>query len=396
MRSDKVENFKFYSPTEFVFGKETEQEVGKLLTRYNAKKVFIHYGGGSIKKSGLYESVIKALQAENIDYVELGGAKPNPVDALVYKGIELCKKEHCDFVLAVGGGSAIDSAKAIAAGALYDGDFWDFFDRKASVEKALPVATILTIPAAGSEGSSATVITKESAGLKRGMGSDLLRPKFSIINPELTMSLPIWHTAAGIVDMMSHIFERYLSKTKDVILTDRLCEATLVSIMEAAGTIMKEPNDYEARATICWAGTIAHNGSLGVGRQEDWITHGLEHELSALYDMTHGAGLAVMFPAYMQYTLEEDIERFYRLATKAFGVPENHFNKKEVALTGIERLKSFFKSIGMPTTLKDAGAKKEDIPKLLKTLEQNLGQSFGSFKTLTIKDAEKIYELAWE
>ena len=391
-----MDNFKFYSPTEFVFGKDTEQEVGKLLKRYGAKKVFIHYGGGSIKQSGLYDTVIAALKTEAIAFVELGGAKPNPVDTLVYEGIELCKQAACDFVLAVGGGSTIDSAKAIAAGALYDGDFWDFYDRKATVRKALPVATILTIPAAGSEGSSATVVTKESEGLKRGMGSDLLRPKFSIINPELTMSLPMWHTAAGIVDMMSHIFERYLSKTKDVILTDRLCEATLISIMEAARKIVKEPNDYEARATICWAGTIAHNGSLGVGREEDWLTHGLEHELSALYDMTHGAGLAVMFPAYMKYVLDEDVERFYRLSTKVFGVPENHFHKREVALEGIERLMLFFKEIGMPTTLKDAGAEKVDIPKLLETLEINQGKSFGRYKKLTLDDARKIYELAWE
>ncbi len=391
-----MDNFKFYSPTEFVFGKDTEQEVGKLLKRYGAKKVFIHYGGGSIKQSGLYDTVIAALKTEAIAFVELGGAKPNPIDTLVYEGIELCKQAACDFVLAVGGGSTIDSAKAIAAGALYDGDFWDFYDRKATVRKALPVATILTIPAAGSEGSSATVVTKESEGLKRGMGSDLLRPKFSIINPELTMSLPMWHTAAGIVDMMSHIFERYLSKTKDVILTDRLCEATLISIMEAARKIVKEPNDYEARATICWAGTIAHNGSLGVGREEDWLTHGLEHELSALYDMTHGAGLAVMFPAYMKYVLDEDVERFYRLSTKVFGVPENHFHKREVALEGIERLMLFFKEIGMPTTLKDAGAEKVDIPKLLETLEINQGKSFGRYKKLTLDDARKIYELAWE
>lgn len=210
------------------------------------------------------------------------------------------------------------------------------------------------------------------------------------------MSLPMWHTAAGIVDMMSHIFERYLSKTKDVILTDRLCEATLISIMEAARKIVKEPNDYEARATICWAGTIAHNGSLGVGREEDWLTHGLEHELSALYDMTHGAGLAVMFPAYMKYVLDEDVERFYRLSTKVFGVPENHFHKREVALEGIERLMLFFKEIGMPTTLKDAGAEKVDIPKLLETLEINQGKSFGRYKKLTLDDARKIYELAWE
>ncbi len=322
-----MENFNFYSPTEFVFGKDTEANVGALLKKYGAKKVFLHYGGGSIKKSGLYDTVIKSLEKEKIDYVALGGAKPNPVDTLVYEGIKLCKEEACDFVLAVGGGSAIDSAKAIAAGVKYDGDFWDFYDRKAIIKDALPVGVILTIPAAGSEGSSATVITKESEGLKRGTGSNLLRPKFSIINPELTYSLPMWHTAAGIVDMMAHIFERYLSKTQDVILTDRLCEATLVSIMEAANKIMQDPNDYEARATICWAGTIAHNGFLGVGRQEDWVTHGLEHELSALYDMTHGAGLAIMFPAYMAYTLDEDLERYYRLATQVFGVPQNHFEK---------------------------------------------------------------------
>jgi alcohol dehydrogenase YqhD (iron-dependent ADH family) len=389
-----VENFNFYSPTEFVFGKDTEKEVGSLVKKYGAKKVFLHYGGGSIKKTGLYERVTKTLKDAGVDYVELGGVKPNPVDSKVYEGIDLCKKENCDFMLAVGGGSVIDSAKAIAAGVKYDGDFWDFYDRKAVIEDALPVGTILTIPAAGSEGSSATVITKEDEGLKRGSGSNLLRPKFSIINPELTYTLPMWQTAAGIVDMMAHIFERYLSKTEDVILTDRLMESTLISIMEAARKILIQSDDYEARATICWAGTIAHNGILGVGREEDWTTHGLEHELSALYDMTHGAGLAVMFPAYMTYTLEEDLERYYRLATKVFGVPENHFDKRVAALEGIKRLKAFFKEIGMPITLEEAGAKKEDIPKLLKTLKINNGEKFGNFKSLTLEDAENIYTLA--
>ncbi len=389
-----MENFNFYSPTEFVFGKDTEKEVGSLVKKYGAKKVFLHYGGGSIKKTGLYERVTKTLKDAGVDYVELGGVKPNPVDLKVYEGIDLCKKENCDFMLAVGGGSVIDSAKAIAAGVKYDGDFWDFYDRKAVIEDALPVGTILTIPAAGSEGSSATVITKEDEGLKRGSGSNLLRPKFSIINPELTYTLPMWQTAAGIVDMMAHIFERYLSKTEDVILTDRLMESTLISIMEAARKILIQSDDYEARATICWAGTIAHNGILGVGREEDWTTHGLEHELSALYDMTHGAGLAVMFPAYMTYTLEEDLERYYRLATKVFGVPENHFDKRVAALEGIKRLKAFFKEIGMPITLEEAGAKKEDIPKLLKTLKINNGEKFGNFKSLTLEDAENIYTLA--
>ncbi|MGS0972227.1 MAG: iron-containing alcohol dehydrogenase [Candidatus Izemoplasmataceae bacterium] len=391
-----MDNFRFYSPTEFIFGKDTEQEVGKRLLQENVKKVFLHYGGGSIKKSGLYDTVVDSLKKEKIEYVELGGVKPNPVDSLVYEGIELCKKEDVDFILAVGGGSVIDSAKAIAAGVKYDGDFWDFFDGKTRVEDSLPVATILTIPAAGSEGSSATVITKEDGGLKRGMGSNLLRPVFSIINPELTYTLPMWQTAAGIVDMISHIFERYITRSRDVVLTDRLMESTLISIMEAARTIIEDPENYEARATICWAGTIAHNGVLGVGREEEWTTHGLEHELSALYDMTHGAGLAVLFPAYMQYTLLQDVDRYYRLATEVFGVPHNYDHKEDTAMEGIVRLVGFFIEIGMPTTLEEAGAKKEDIPKLIEKLKINNGESFGQFMKLTLDDARRIYELASE
>ncbi len=391
-----MDNFKFYSPTEFIFGKDVEQEVGKRLKQENVTKVLFHYGGGSIKRNGLYDTVIKSLNEENIDFVELGGVKPNPIDGLVYDGIELCRKESVDFILAVGGGSVIDSAKAIAAGVKYDGDFWDFFDHKTTVKEALPVGVILTIPAAGSEGSSAAVITKEDEGLKRGMGSDLLRPVFSFSNPELTYSLPMWHTAAGIVDMMAHIFERYITKSENVVLTDRLLESTLVSIMEAARVIITDPENYEARATICWAGTIAHNGILGVGREEEWTTHGLEHELSALYDMTHGAGLAVMFPAYMMYTLNEDIDRYYRLATEVFGVPHDYEHKERVAEEGIVRLVGFFNEIGMPTSLEEADAKKEDIPKLIEKLKINKGESFGNFTTLTLDDARAIYELASE
>ena len=387
-------NFDFYSPTEFVFGKDTEQNVGKLLKKYKAKKVLIHYGSGSIKRSGLFDRVIKAVQKEGISYLELGGVVPNPRDTLVYEGIELCKTEKVDFILAVGGGSAIDSAKAIAAGAKYNGDFWDFYEKRIEITKALNIGVVLTIPAAGSEGSNATVITKTDRMLKRVAYGEVLRPVFSIINPELTYTLPGYQTAAGVVDMMSHIFERYLTKTQDVILTDRLCEATLISIMEAALVVKDEPTNYEARSTICWAGTIAHNGSLGVGRQEDWITHRLEHELSALYDVTHGAGLAVMFPAYMRYTVNEDVQRYRRLAVKVFGIKDKPKKPLKVALAGINALESFFKKIGMPTSFKEIEAKEEDIDKLLEKLRLNVGERFGSFKELTLEDARKIYKLA--
>jgi len=389
-----MENFKFYSPTQFVFGKDSENEVGKLVKKENAKKVLVHYGGGSVIRSGLMAKVESALKKEGISYCLLGGVQPNPRSGLVYQGIELVRKENIDFILAVGGGSAIDSGKAIAAGVKYKGDFWDLYDNKASVEDALPVGVILTIPAAGSEASTSTVITHEEGMLKRGMGSDLLRPVFSIINPELTFTLPQYQTSAGIVDMMSHIFERYLTHTKEVELTDRLCEATLKSIINAARVIMKDPLNYDARATICWSGTIAHNGILGVGREEDWSTHGLEHELSALYDVTHGAGLAVMFPAYMKYTLDADVERYRQLAVRVFDVPDQPTNPRGVALEGIARLEAFYREIKMPLTFQEINAKKEDIDFLLNKLEINRGFPMGNFKALTREDARNIYLLA--
>ena len=389
-----MDSFLFHSPTKFIFGKETENQVGELLKSYKAKKVLIHYGTGSIKRSGLFDRVVEAITLAGIEYVELGGVVPNPRDTLVYEGIELCKKENVDFVLAVGGGSAIDSAKAIAAGALYDGDFWDFWDRITELKVALRVGVILTIPAAGSEGSNSSVITKTDGMLKRGLNSDVYRPTFAIINPELTYTLPAYQTAAGIVDMMSHILERYLTKSKNVILVDRLAEATLVSIIEAARVVMKEPTNYEARATICWASTIAHNGFLGVGRISDWATHRLEHELSALYDVTHGAGLAVMFPAYMRYTVMEDIQRYRRLANRVFDIKDNKHKPIKVAQAGINALEAFFKEMNMPTSFKDIGANEEDIPKLVEKLKVNVGERFGNFKSLTMEDAENIYYIA--
>jgi alcohol dehydrogenase YqhD (iron-dependent ADH family) len=387
-------NFEFYSPTEFVFGKGAEQNIGKLLKKYKAKKVLIHYGSGSVKRSGLLDRVKKTIEAEKIEHVELGGVVPNPRDTLVYEGIELCKAEGVNFILAVGGGSVIDSAKAIAMGVKYKGDFWDLFDDQTKIKGALAIGVILTIPAAGSEGSDAAVITKTDGLLKRGAGSRFIIPVFSIINPELTFTLPSYQTASGVVDMISHILERYLTKTKDVILTDRLCEVTILSIVEAMRIILKEPTNYEARATICWAGTIAHNGSLGVGRIEDWASHRLEHELSALYDVTHGAGLAVIFPAYMRYTIQEDVQRYRRLAVMAFGVKDKKKKPEKVALAGINALESFFKEIGMPTSFDEIGAKKEDIDKLLEKLKINVGETTGNFKELTMEDCRNIYELA--
>jgi hypothetical protein len=387
-------NFEFYSPTEFVFGKETEQAVGKLLKKYKAKKVLLHYGSGSVKRSGLLDRVKKAIEAENIEHVELGGVVPNPRDTLVYEGVELCNSEKVNFILAVGGGSVIDSAKAIALGVKYKDNIWDLFDDSTKIKSAVPIGVILTIPAAGSEGSDGAVITKTDGMLKRVANSDLLRPLFAIINPELTYTLPTYQTSSGVVDMMSHILERYLTKTKDVILTDRLCEATMVSIIEAVRIIQKEPTNYEARATICWAGTIAHNGSLGVGREEDWASHRLEHELSGLYDVTHGAGLAVIFPAYMRYTLQEDVQRYRRLAVKVFGVKDKKNKPEKIALAGINALEKFFKEIGMPTSFTEIGAKQEDIDKLLEKLRINVGDTVGSFKELTMEDCRNIYELA--
>ncbi len=386
-----MENFRFYSPTEILFGRNAEREVGKLLYKHHAKKVLIHYGGGSVVRSGLLARIETAIRAAGIDHLLLGGAVPNPRSGLVYTGIALAKRENIDFILAVGGGSAIDSAKAIALGAKYAGDFWDLYEQKAPVTDSLPVGVVLTIPAAGSEASGSAVITHEKGMLKRGLYTDFNRPRFAIINPELTFTLPPYQTAAGIVDMMAHIFERYLTKATGVELTDQLSEATLRAIIAAARVVMKESENYDARATICWAGTIAHNGSLGVGRIEDWSTHGLEHELSALYDVTHGAGLAVMFPSYMRYTIDEDVQRYRRLAVNVWGVIDDPDDPRRTGLAGIDAMEAFFRELGMPTTFTEIGAKKEDIETLLDKLGINRGQTFGQFMHLTREDARNIY-----
>ncbi|MDH8700696.1 alcohol dehydrogenase YqhD (iron-dependent ADH family) [Dysgonomonadaceae bacterium PH5-43] len=388
-----MNNFRFCSPTEFVFGKDTISRTAALLKKYNATKVLIHYGGKHAERSGLLKEVESLLQNEFIEYIKLGGVQPNPLDTLVYEGIELCRKENVNFILAVGGGSVIDSAKAIAAGVPYAGDFWNFFEGTVSITKALPLGTILTIPAAGSEASNSMVITKTEGMLKRGAGGERLRPVFAIMDPTLTFSLPAYQTACGIADMMAHVMERYFTKTQGVELTDNMCEAILKSIIKEAPIVIAEPNNYNSRANIMWAGTVAHNGICGVGREEDWASHELEHELSALYDVAHGAGLAVMFPAWMQYVYSSDVNRFVRFAVNVWGITESS-DKKETALKGISAIKDFFKSIGLPVNFNELGAKASDIDTLVKQLRINNGETIGAFRKLEMADARAIYEIA--
>ncbi|MBQ7482420.1 MAG: iron-containing alcohol dehydrogenase, partial [Bacteroidaceae bacterium] len=354
-------------------------------------KVMIVYGGGSVVKSGLLARVEKSLKEAGIEFVELGGVKPNPVDTKVYEGIELARKENVDFMLPVGGGSVIDTAKSIAVGVCYDGDFWDFYEGKAEIKAALKVGVVLTIPAAGSEGSGNAVITNKDLKKFGIRAPKLLRPVFAIMNPELTMTLPAWQTASGVVDMMVHIFERYFTNTKNVSISDRLCEGILLSIIEEAPKVMANPNDYDARANIMWAGTVAHNGTCGVGREEEWTSHQMEHEISALYDVTHGAGLAVVFPAWATYMAKHHPAYVYQMATRIFGVPEGD-DKTAVALQGVERLKKFWKSIGMPLTFKELGVENPDIDLLVKNLHRNKGEEFGFYVKVNPAISREIYE----
>ena len=389
-----MENFTFYSPTYFAFGKGTENQAGKLVKQFGGSRVLIHYGGGSVVRSGLLDRVRKCLENEGIPYVELGGVKPNPRSGLVYEGIDLCKKENIDFILAVGGGSTIDSAKAIAAGTVYDGDFWDFYCGK-PIEKALPVGTVLTIAAAGSEGSPDSVITKEEGMFKRGASGNAIRPRFSILNPELTQTLPPYQTAAGITDIMAHLYERYLTNTKEVEVTDRLIEALLLTMVHEGPRVIADPDNYEARANIMWAGMMAHNNSCGVGRSQDWNSHNIEHELSALYDCAHGAGLAITMPAVFTYVMKHDVMRFAKAAVRVWGCQMDFDHPEITAKAGIEAFRNFLRSIGMPLTFAEIGAKKEDIPKLVDTLCNGNGRngSIEGFVELSAEDCAAIYEL---
>ncbi len=389
-----MQNFTFYSPTYFVFGKDQENETGKYVRRFGGNKVLLHYGGGSVVRSGLLDRIKTSLDKEAIPYVELGGVKPNPRSGLVYEGIELCRKEGVDFVLAIGGGSTIDSAKAIAAGVVYDGDFWDFYQGKL-VEKALPIGTVLTIAAAGSEGSPDSVITNEDGMYKRGATGEGFRPTFSILNPALTQTLPAYQTACGITDIMAHLFERYFTTTKEVEVTDRMIEGLLLTMVHEGPRVIADPNNYEARANIMWAGMMAHNNSCGVGRVQDWASHDIEHELSALYDCAHGAGLAVVFPAWMTYNYKHDVMRFAQVASRVWGCNMDFANPENTALAGIQCFRNFLTSIGMPATFAELGAKEEDIPKLAHMAAYGDGRTghLGGFVSLSEEDIANIYRL---
>ena len=389
-----MNNFTFYSPTYFSFGRDTENDAGAYVKRFGGTKVLIHYGGGSVVRSGLLSRVKASLEKEGVDYIELGGVQPNPRSGLVYQGIELCRREGVDFVLAVGGGSTIDSSKAIAAGTVYDGDFWDFYEGK-RIEKALPVGTILTIAAAGSEGSPDSVITKEEGMFKRGASGDAIRPKFSILNPALTETLPPHQSAAGITDIMAHLYERYLTNTKEVEVTDRLIEALLLTMVHEGPRVIADPHNYEARANIMWAGMMAHNNAVGVGRSQDWNSHNIEHELSALYDCAHGAGLAVTMPAVFTYVMKHDVMRFAKVAVRVLGCQMDFDHPEVTAKAGIEALRNYLISIGMPKNFEELGAKEEDIPKLVEVLCYGDGRegSISGFVTLTAEDCTKIYQM---
>lgn len=390
-----MKNFTFYSPTEFVFGKETEERTGELCAEYGAKRVMIVYGGGSAIRSGLLGKVKDALTKCGIEYCELGGVQPNPIDTKVREGIEMAREFKPDMMLPVGGGSVIDTAKAIAVGYDYEGDFWDFYIGKAKPASALPVGVVLTIPAAGSEGSGNTVITNTETRVKAGLRQPkLLRPKFAVMNPELTLTLPAWQTASGICDMMAHILERYLSNTENVEIGDRLAEGMLLAIMEIAEQLMKNPNDYEARANIMWCGTIAHNDTCSIGRQEDWNSHAMEHEISAEYDVTHGAGLAVIFPAFMQYASKHNPHKVAQLAHRVLGIADTG-NMEADALAGALALKAWFHDVlNMPTTFAQLGIPSPDLPLLNTRLHKLKGEVMDGYMKLDYDATMEIYKLA--
>jgi len=387
-------NFDFYSPTRIVFGKDTESQIGELLKPY-ATKVMLHYGGGSIKKSGLYERVVDSLKKSGISITELGGVKPNPRLSLVHEGIKMCKEKDVELILAVGGGSTIDSAKAIAMGVYYDGDVWEIYEKGIALEKALPVATILTIPAAGSESSSDTVLSDEEKELKFGYGHPLLRPVVSIINPELFFTLPKEQLGYGVADMISHVFERYFTNTKNVDYTDGLCEVTIKTLMKHALAAYKNPEDYNAWSELGFAGMVAHNSLVGMGREQDWACHMIEHELSAIYDVAHGAGLAVVTPSWMKYVYKENINMFVQFAVNVMGVEGSFRDPEAIVSEGISRLEEFFNKIGLATTLAGIGIGDDKLEEMAKKATHEAFGSerpLGGLKKLYWQDVLEIYK----
>jgi alcohol dehydrogenase YqhD (iron-dependent ADH family) len=388
-----MQNFVFQNPTRIVFGRGTEEKAGEEAAPYS-KNILLHYGGGSIKASGLYDRVTASLKRAGITWMELGGVKPNPRLSLVNEGIKLCKEHNLGLILAVGGGSVIDSAKAIAMGAVIQGDVWDFYIGRGIPAAALPVGTILTIPAAGSEASTASVITNEGGWLKRGVDSDFIYPRFSILNPELAFTLPRFQAACGTADILAHLMERYFTNISHVSFTDRLLEATMKSVISQAPLVLSNPQDYDAWSELMWAGTVAHNNLLNTGRVGDWASHMIEHEISGIYDVAHGAGLAVVFPAWMKYVLQHDLNRFVQWSVRVWNVEMDFYNPEAVARAGIARMEAFFRSIGLGTRLADLEIPGDRINEMADKCTNGNTQTIGNFVKLDCGAVKEILVLA--
>jgi len=387
-------DFMHYLPTRFVFGRNAAEKAGEMVKLCGGTRALIHYGGGSVVRSGLLNEISESLEKAGVEYVLLGGAQPNPLASKVYEGIHIIRENRLDFIMAVGGGSVIDSAKAMALGAVYEGDFWDFFNGDAKPTAHLPVGVAVTLAASGSESSNSAVITKDETLEKRGLNVELNRPVFALMNPEWTYTLPDYQTACGATDIMAHVLERYFTREQGVDLTDRMCEAVLSAVIVAAQKALQKNDDYDARAQLMWAGTIAHNDTVGVGRLGDWASHRIEHELSAKYGVAHGAGLAVLFPAWMRRHVKNDPERFARLAVNVWGCEPNFFDPLATALQGIERFEAFLKSIGMPITLRELGVPSEDIPALAQSTRKDAQGMVGQFVRLDVAAIEEVLRIA--
>ena len=392
-----MKDFNYYAPTEVVFGEQSEEQVAQLVKKYGGTKVLVHYGGKSALKSGLLDKVCTLLREGGIEYITLGGVVPNPRLSLAQQGIELCRKEGVDFLLAVGGGSVIDSAKCIGYGVPYDGNVWDFYLGKATPTEMLPVACVLTIPAAGSEMSESSVITNEDGDVKLGYSNNLSRPKFAIMNPRRTFTLPPYQTAAGVTDMMMHTMERYFTKDDDMDFTTDVAEAMLRSIKNAVFAVLKNPEDYRYRAQIMWGGSLMHNGLTGCGITDDWATHQLEHELSAMFDATHGAGLAAIWPSWARYVMHENLSRFVRFAVNVMDVPNDFTDPEGTAEKGIQAMERFYHAIGMPINIKELIGRDitdEEIKEMTRKCSRDYQHTSGQLKVLHADDMEAIYRMA--
>jgi alcohol dehydrogenase YqhD (iron-dependent ADH family) len=387
-----MDNFEFNNPSRILFGRGVEEKVGVETAKYS-KKVLLHFGGGYIKTSGLFDRVTSSLRSAGVEWVELGGVKPNPRLSLVYEGIKLCKQHNLGLILAVGGGSTIDSAKAIAMGAVLEGDVWDLYLGKGAPVAALPIGTVLTIPAAGSEASTGSVITNENGALKRAVNSDLIYPRFSILNPELAFTLPKFQVACGAADIMAHLMERYFTNTTNVSFVDRLLEATMKNIIDMAPKVLANPQDYDSWSELMWSGTIAHNNLLNTGRTGDWASHDIEHEISGIYDVAHGAGLAVVFPAWMKFTIKHDLNRFVQWAVRVWNVELDIFNPEATAREGIRRMEDFFHRLGLGTKLSDLGIKDDRLQEMAQKCTANNTHTVGNFVKLDQKSVFEILSL---